>query len=236
MTVRDLISQSLKKLGVLSGSEAPSANEASDAFKALNLMVDSWSTQSLLINSKVQETFAFVPNQQSYQMGLGAPDFNTIRPQKIEDAIWQNPNGVSTLDLPIKIIPQKEWAEIVVPSITSTIPQYLFVNDTYPYSTLYFWPIPQVVNNLVLWSWKPLTNFASLDTVISLPPGYAKALLYNLAVDLASDYGRTVDQTILGEALGSKADIKRMNKKTILLSQDAAITKRHRVPNWRTGG
>lgn len=235
MTALDLISSSLRLLGVLASGENASANEANEGLIALNDMLDTWTTEQLLIFSKVTETFALVAGQQSYQMGTGAPDFNTPRPQRIENALWQQPTGSTNFNLQIEIINQDQWAAITTPQIQSNIPTKMFPNYTFPYATLYFWPIPQVVNNLILWSWKPPIDIAALTTTISLPPGYNKAMKYNLALELAPEFGAMPSPLVVSVAEESKAAIKRMNNKPILLSQDEALLPHKPVFNWLTG-
>lgn len=46
-TTRDLVISSLKRIGVISGIETPSADLAADALDRLNNLVESWSTESL---------------------------------------------------------------------------------------------------------------------------------------------------------------------------------------------
>lgn len=235
MTALDIISSALRKLGILAAGETASAGEANDALIALNDMVDTWSNEQLLIVSRVTETFPLVIGQQSYQMGTGAPDFNTARPQRIENALWQQTSGSTTVNLPIEIINQDQWAALTVPATQSNISTKLFPNYTYPYATLYFWPIPKAVNNLILWSWKPLSNISLLTSTVNLPPGYAKALKYNLALELAPDYGKSPSDLVVANAVESKAAIKRMNNKPILLGCDAAVLPQRPVFNYLTG-
>lgn len=235
MTALDLITSSLRLVGVLAGNEVPTANESTVGLQYLNDMVDSWSTQQMLIYAKVNETFALVANQQSYQMGTGAPDFNTARPQKIENAIWQQPQGATNYNLEIDIINQDQWAALTVPTTQSNIPTKLYVNYTFPYATLYFWPVPLQANNLILWSWKQLAEFAALTTAVSLPPGYNKALRYNLAVELAPEFGRTPSDLVITQAVDAKADIKRMNNRVTLMQADPAVIPRKPGFNWLTG-
>lgn len=235
MTTLDLITQSLRLIGVLAGNEVPSANESTTALQYLNDMVDSWSTQNMLIYAKVNETFPLVAGQQSYQMGTGAPDFNTARPQKIENAIWQQVQGSSVFNLEIEIINQDQWAALPVPNTQSNIPTKLFVNYTFPYATLYFWPIPLQANNFQMWSWKQLSDFSLLTSLVSLPPGYNKALRYNLAIELAPEFGKEPGPLIVAQATDSKADIKRMNNKPTLLQCDVATIPRKPGFNWLTG-
>lgn len=235
MTCLDLINGAMRLIGVLGSGETLANNEANDAFNALNDMIDTWSNEQLLIYVKAYETFPLVVNQQSYQMGTGAPDFNTVRPQKIEDINFQQVSGNTTVELPIEIINQDQWADLSVKTITSNLPTKLWVQDTFPYSTLWFWPIPTTTNNVIIWSWKPLTDITSLTTTIALPPGYNKALRYNLAVELAPEYGKQLDPIVIENAAESKAAIKRMNSKTLLLGMDAGLLPQKPTWNWFTG-
>lgn len=235
MTARDLITRTFRLISVLASTEVPTANEANEALLSLNEMVDSWSNQQLLIPSKVQEVFPLVASQQSYTMGVGG-NFNTSRPQKIENASIRTTTGSTTYDLPIEIINQDKWATITIKNVSSALPTKLFEQNTYPLDTIYLWPMPSDASkSVVLWSWKPLTTFTSLDTVVSLPPGYSKMIRYNLGVELAPEYSRQLDPIIIAQAVDMKADVKRMNNKTLLMGQDAAVMPGKASFNYLTG-
>lgn len=235
MTTLDLISSAMRLINVLGTGETPSATEANQAMSSLNDMLDAWTNDNLLIYAKAYETFPLVVNQQSYQMGTGAPDFNTTRPQSIEDINFQQVSGSTTVELPIQIINQDQWAAISVKTITSNLPTRMWPQYTYPYVILNFWPIPIITNNVIIWSWKPLINFGALTSVVSLPPGYSRALRYNLAVELAPEYGKTLDPVVASQAAGSKAALKRMNSRVDLMGMDPALLPQKSSWNWYTG-
>jgi hypothetical protein len=237
MTVLDLIQSAMRLANILGTGETASAVEANQAFDSLNDMIDTWSTEQLLIYAKAYETFPLVVNQQSYQMGNGAPDFNSSsgRPLKIEDINFQQVSGTTTVELPIDILSQDQWAAISVKTVTSNLPTKMWPEFTFPYTTLNFWPIPTVSNNVIIWSWKPLSDFTNLAAVIALPPGYNKALRYNLAVELAPEYGKTLDPVIISQATNSKAAIKRMNSRVDLMGVDDALLPQRSTWNWFTG-
>lgn len=237
MTILDLIQGSMRLINVLGTGETASSTEANQAFTSLNDMIDTWSTEQLLIYAKAHETFPLVVNQQSYQFGNGAPDFNSTsgRPQRIENINFQQVSGTTTMELPIEIINQDEWAGLSVKTITSNLPTKMWPEYTFPYATLNFWPIPSVTNNVIIWSWKPLSDFTALTSTIALPPGYNKALRYNLAVELAPEYGKTLDPVIIAQATNSKAAIKRMNSRVDLLGVDQALLPQKATWNWFTG-
>lgn len=235
MTTLDHIQSSMRLANILGQGETASSVEASQALQSLNDMLDTWSTENLLIYAKAYETFPLVVNQQAYQMGTGAPDFNTTRPQKIEEINFQQISGTTTLELPIEIINQDQWAAISVKTITSNLPTRMWPQYTYPNAILNFWPIPSITSNVIIWSWKPLTDFGALTTTITLPPGYSKAIRYNLAVELAPEYGKNLDPVVIAQATASKAAIKRMNSPTTLMGVDEALLPQKSTWNWYVG-
>ena len=234
-TARDLISSSLRLGGILASGETPSATEAQDALYSLNDMIEGWSTERLLVHAIKEETFSLTISKRTYSVGEGA-DFDTTRPIKIVRAVLRQVGSNQNTDIPIRIATFKEWSQIIAKDISSSIPLWLYSEGTFPNETINLWPIPSVANTLVLYLWKPLTQFASLDTVVSLPPGYSRALRYNLALELSFEYGREIAPSIIQVANKAKADIKRVNIKPQYLSGDSAILPRDPSFDWRTGG
>lgn len=236
MTALDLICASLRSIGVLASGEAPSASEATDGLTALNNLIDSWSTQSMLIPNQIAETFPLVASQQTYTMGVGG-NFNTSRPMSIIRANIQLTNESPVVELPMDILTMEQYAGIILKGTTSTFPLYLYNDNANPLANLSVWPVPTCsTNNLVLYSWKPLAELAALTTSIILPPGYMRALRYNLAIDLAPEYGRQVPEEVAAVAVQSLADIKRMNSRPRFLQVDDAVRASGGTYNWRTDG
>lgn len=225
----------MRLIGVLASGETPASSEANDAFKSLNAMLDNYSIQSLMVLSRVYEPFSLVVNQSVYEMGTGAPDFNTSRPQKIENINWIQTSGTTTVQLPIEIINQDQWAAIAVKTITSNLPTRMWPQYLFPYMKLNFWPVPSVAGQIVIWSWKPLTDIAALTTSLDLAPGYEDMLTYNLAIRLAPEYGKKPSELVLATAISSKADVKRMNIQPLLMGCDDGVLPKRSTWNWFTG-
>lgn len=234
-TALDLIAKSLKLLGVLASGENPSANEQSDALAVLNDLLDSWSNEQLLIPNKVREVFPLVTSQQTYTMGIGG-NFNTSRAQKIENCLIQLAQNSPVLEIPMSILMKDEYQAIILKNLASTFPLYMYPEGVFPIDNLNFWPIPNTgVNNVVLYSWKPLANIATITTAISLPPGYSRALRFALALELSSEYGRALPEVAVALAIEAKATIKRMNYRPTYLQVDKEIRAKPAVWNWLTG-
>lgn len=233
-TARDLLMSSLRLIGVLASGESLSSSEATDGLSALNNLLDSWSTENLLIPNKVREVFPLVPSQASYTMGT-AGNFNTTRPMQIEEAFIQLTSSNPVIELPVRILTKEQFASILIKQLSSTLPTDLYAEGTYPLETLNLWPVPSSVNNLVLYSSKPLAELTTLGTALSLPPGYERALRFNLALELSPEYGRAVPDVVALTASDSKANLKRQNAKPKYLRVDDALLARGAVWNWMTG-
>ena len=233
-TAQTVINGAARLIGVMAEGETLTAGQSNDALLALNEMIDSWSTESLLIFAEVIETFALVGGQQLYTWGATG-NWNSARPQDISRANIQVLGTPMLNEIPLEIINQDAWSGIQVKGVSSSIPTKLYNDGQIPLTNVYLWPIPSVANNIIFYSWKPLAQFANLATSFVFPPGYLKAMRYNLAVTLAPEYGKMPSELVLAGAAESKSSIKRMNIVEVLMSTDAAIAAHSKSFNWITG-
>lgn len=230
MTVRELIKGSLRLIGAISSGETPSAAEEADALSSLNDLLESWSAEGFLVHQIVREVFPLVASQQAYTIGVGG-NFNTARPMQIVEAgIIENGS-----EIPLEIITVQAWSEISIKTTTSNIPQKLYPQGSFPLEILSLWPVPSIANSLVTYSVKPLTAFAAVADNVSFPPGYARALRYNLALDMSPEYGRDPSAMIAMVAADTKADLKRKNIQPQMMSSDVSGMSGHNSFNIYTG-
>lgn len=218
-TVRDLITGSARLLGVIASGDSLPPNEMTDGLSALNDMLSSWSNNRLIVHKKVREEFSLVASQSSYTMGTGG-NFDTSRPVKVEYAAYMDGNVSPAIEIPIKVLTEAEWTQVPVKELTSSIPSAIYCEHTNPLEIINIYPVPSETRTLVLYSLKPLTSYSSLGDTVNLPPGYYRALRYNLALELAPEYGKEPSASILSVALESKADIQRINIEPAYLKSD----------------
>lgn len=228
-TWRDLIKGSLRLLGAISPGENISADEQADAFNTLKGMLDSWSTEKLVASVITREEFPLIASQSAYSMG-STGDFNTVRPLRVENAAILD-NGT---EIPMEILNAEQWAHVSQKDVQSTIPTRLYPEGTSPLETINLWPVPTATATLVLYTWKPLTALTNVSATISLPPGFERAIKYNLAIELAPEYGKSASAEVVATAQESKANIKRVNIKPVYVGVDPAITRGRRF-NILTG-
>lgn len=232
-TARGIIESSLRLIGALGTGETPQASDVNDGLETLNDMMDSWSAERLIIPSMTRETFPLVASQSAYTMGSGG-DFDTSRPIYIETILVQES---ASFEIPVKMLNSKQWSQILDKTVTSTLPTRFYVEPNNPLITINLFPVPSAVKTLVINSQKPLTNFSNLSTSETLPPGYTRALKYNLALELAPEYGVQPLPDVYRIARESKANIERNNITPHYLGMDEGLIGmgRGKTFNWLTG-
>lgn len=218
ITANDIINSALRVLQVAGSDVVLTANEANNGLDALNVMIDSWSTESLMLYHITKEQFSINPGVNPYTFGAGGL-FNSDRPVEIELATV----SVGGVDRPLKIVAYDDYAAILLKSVTSGYPQELYVDATFPQTNCYFYPIPNVSTTVTLYSRKALTQFSNLTSTFSLPPGYARALKYCLAIELAPEYQTSAGADVISLASVAKSNLKRVNKRVVTLQVDPAL-------------
>jgi hypothetical protein len=95
--------------------------------------------------------------------------------------------------------------------VTSTYPQVIFVNNTYPDIEMYIYPKPLRLLEWHFISVQELTSPAELATPLTFPPGYLRAFRYNLACEMAPEFGVEPSPQVQRIAMYSKRNLKRIN-------------------------
>jgi len=217
-TALDIISGAFRLLQVASPDVDLSAEEANSALDALNLMIESWDNESLMMYHITKESFVLTPNKNPHTIGTGG-DFNTSRPTAIEAATLT----VNGLDYDVKPMAYDDWAAIRLKSLATIYSEYLYLDATFPLGNVYLHPISRAASTLTIYCRKPLTEFTSLTSTFSLPKGYARAMKYGLAIELAPEYQATAGDDVKGLFIAAKAGIKRTNKRPITSRIDPAL-------------
>jgi len=220
-TAGDQINSALRLIGQLAEAETPSAAASQDALAALNQMIDSWNTERLAVFSTQDQVFDWPPNVLSRTLGPSG-DFVGNRPILLDDATYfiDTASGIS---YGIKIINQQQYDGIAVKTVTSTYPQVIWVNMSYPNIEMYVYPKPTKVLEWHFISVEELTKPALLSTTLAFPPGYLRAFKYNLACEIAAEFGVEPPPQVQRIAMTSKRNLKRINNPDDVMSIPYAI-------------
>jgi hypothetical protein len=220
-TAGDQINGALRLIGQIAEGEQPSVATAQDALNAMNQMLDSWSTERLAVFSTQDQVFTWPASTLSRTLGPTG-DFVGNRPILLDDSTYFR-DASTGVSFGIKIINQQQYNGIAVKTVTSTYPQVLWVNMNYPDIEMYVYPVPTKALEWHFVSVTELTQPATLDTVLSFPPGYLRAFKYCLACEIAAEFGVEPSQQVSRIAMSSKRTLKRINNPDDIMSLPYSI-------------
>ena len=220
-TAGDQINRALRLLGVLAEGETPSAATSQDGLTALNQMIESWNTERLSVFSTQDQIFTWPAGQITRTLGPSG-NFSGNRPVLLDEATYYRDAGTN-VSYGIKFINQQQYDGIAVKTVTSTYPQVIFVNMTYPDVTMTVYPQPTRDLEWHFVSVQELSNPATLATNLTFPPGYLRAFVYNLAMEIAPEFGVEPSPQVTRIAMTSKRNLKRINNPDDVMSMPYAI-------------
>ncbi len=222
-------------LGAIAGGETPTATEAADAFRRLNLLLETWRLERMLIYA-IDEVTKVLTGASSYTIGPSA-DINTTRPVALERAGQRLAGTSPTLELPLEPLTDEEYEGLALKGLTSSVARWIYLDRAYPIATVRTWPVLPAGDTLALYVLHPLTAFASLDTTVALPPGFELAIQTNLSIELVSMFRDcTLTEALIAQATRSKALLKVSNARERLLRLPAGLpTGRHGGGSSRAG-
>ena len=220
-TVRELLNDTHRLLNLTaSGNVVPEVNYQ-DNLRTLNQMLDSWNTERLSVFSTQDQVFTWPAGVLSRTLGPTG-DFVGNRPVLLDDSTYFR-DASTGISYGIKFINQQQYDGIVVKTVTSTFPQVIFVNNTFPDIEMFIYPRPTRALEWHFISVEELTEPATLRTVLSFPPGYLRAFRYNLACELAPEFGIEPLPQVQRIAMTSKRNLKRINNPDDIMSMPYSI-------------
>lgn len=205
-TANDIIVTSLKLIGQLGQGETASDADITDGLEALNTMLDSWRINRLNVYRLNEISFTLTANKSSYTIGDGG-EFDTERPVNVQSAfIRQN-----SIDYPMYVLPKAAYDSISDKMIVSNLPYQLYYEPAYPLGTVFLYPVPSATNDLHMDVWQTLQQFNTLTEELSLPPGYERAIKYNLASEISPLFGVEAPPRVDRIAAQSLGDVRDVN-------------------------
>lgn len=210
-TVSELIHSSMRLIGAIAAGELLETKELDDAFVSLNQMLSSWNTEGASLVGR-KRSLVSVGDTNTYALAE--------RPVKIEAASA----SISGVDSAIDIVDAAGWEAIPIPekAMRSIFIRKLYCDYLFPSSSVYIWPTPRLFGTMELWIYATMPAFTTLSETITLPAGYEAGLRFNLAVALAPEYGRPLDQAVIAQAQNFKASLVQLNTANQMRSQALA--------------
>lgn len=237
ITARRLIERAFKKAGITTINESPTDLESKDALDEMISMLSSWANDSTLAVFRVWETFPLESGKKEYIIGpndTGLPDdesgidFITSRPIDIKAATVK----FSNVDYDVGIISDETYINGISVKTNRGIPSLLNYDNGYPLAKIRLYPVPSSNYELFILSEKSLDQITSLNSAIDFPPGWHDAIIYNLAMRLAPEYGQPVSGELKMFADEALANIRRAVLKNRSLDVGVGFRKLNIYDGW----
>ena len=226
-TPSDIIAAALVKAKVYAVGEQILDADMAQGLQSLNVMLDSWSNETLTVFANLTQTFTLVPGTQAYTIGPGGT-WSGTRPLSID----QGPGVAFITDTSgnrydVAVVPQDRWNQIGLISSNSDLPDTMFYDPQFPLGIINIFPIPLIGYQFTFTCLLPLLDLASPSTLINLPPGYQKAMEDNLAIELEPFFPTAeLTRNLIEMAAKSKGNVKRTNTKWLQAIFDGEIVSR----------
>lgn len=233
-TVGGIIRAAMRKARILAPGEPIPDDEGPDAKEAFTLMVDAWSTEQLLIPIVSEVTHLLQSNASIYTIGIHP----TTPPEPLTHI--ETPRPLSILSAFIRDEHETDYIQEVIDVETfsrisrktnGSRPSRFYVRKGWPLNTILFESVPYADETLHLDVIQPLAGIlptANLTDAVFLPEGYKQTLIYNLAIVLADEWGKSVTNTVAVMATEGKKWLKRNNGREITLGMDRAVATQRR--------
>lgn len=204
-TAADIITLSLKDIGVLDESETPSAALLADSLTTLNQMLAQWQVSENYVYAQQDVTFN-PTGAESYTIGTGGT-INVAAPPQIDYAFLR----VSDVDYPIEILNTFEAYQLgITYKPVTTYPEVLYYNPSYSLGKIYLYPRPNT-GTMHLGMTVALPIYTAAANAINIPPEYELAIRYSLSELLASMTGTILRPDIAAIAQRARRIVKRNN-------------------------
>lgn len=191
-TAQEFCDDALALIGEVASGQTPSAEDRAIVLRTLNRLIDSYSASGVAIPSlTLDNSVTLAGAAESYTLGT--------RPLGIKSASIRAANGVSK---PAQVVDAAGWGAVEDKTRTGIYAEVLYCDFGHPSAKVYVSPKPSA-GTLELQVYRALTAGLVAETAIAFPPGYERALLNALAIDISSMFGRPVPESVA--AVGSEA-------------------------------
>ena len=141
----EVITDSLKLIGVVAGHEVPTTDEQTDAFARLNELIDSWGTHAQThVRARSRDVVPLVVGQQTYTVGAGGDVDVAPAPMTLDAASYVTDAARADRDIPCDLATDQAAIGVAQKTLTGSPPQVAPATARVPLGTLWVWPVPTV--------------------------------------------------------------------------------------------
>lgn len=184
----DIITRALRKIGVIAEGQTASATQLSEGAESLGPLVQEMVSLGMPLWKRVDYLLTLRSGVSRYTFGVGQTT-NTPFPVKILEATLEQGNSGSQIDVDIK--PSYDFN--LLPSNSSGTVVCMKYQPLINYGIIDVWPTPNTNDQVLTLTYtEPFDVFSSGTDTADFPQEWQNALIYQLALLLADDYGLAI--------------------------------------------
>lgn len=185
LTRDQIITRALRKIGVIGEGVAASATQISEGAEVLGPLVQEMQTLGMPLWKRRDYPLTLVSGQNTYTLGVGQTT-NIPFPLKISEAVLQQ--GTSSSQIEVEIKPSFDFN--LLPSYATGTVVSMKYQPFINYGVVTVWPTPNTSDQvLTLTFQQPFDIFNASGDTADFPQEWQNALIYQLALLLADEYG-----------------------------------------------
>lgn len=204
----DIITYALRKLGVIDIGVTPDPVIITNSALALNMMIKSWIAKGVKLWTISELTVPLVNAKNLYTMGVVGTDVITNKPMRLLQAWLRNVAVTPSNDIPLQLLAKHDY-NILGSKLSTGIPNSVFLDVLRDTASLYTYPTPDITAatnmQLHLVVQRPLLDVALATDNVDFPTEWLTAIGWNLAAELATDFGVDAERLQYIEAKATKA-------------------------------
>ena len=215
VTAEQLIGAALQEIGALAPGEPVSNDDNPWVLQKLQRIIDTYNAKRTMVYANIFSTFTIVANLAPHTIGPTGTFVINQRPVEIPSiGLILNNTSPDQVEIPLTPRDKDWWANQRVKNVTSTIPTDFYYEPTWPLGSIFFWPVPNQVNNVLIQSRTVITEVTNYAQSFTMPPGYWDLIVYALAVSLGPSYERPISPDLRGLLLEAVRAVQSNNIKS----------------------
>lgn len=188
LTRDQIILAAVRKLGVVADGQTLSTENYNNGASALNVLIGEFRTLGMPLWARQSYTITPVASTSSYNIGSGQT-INTPYPVKLLQAYRNDTSSSSRVQM--DIVPDYNFN--MLPSSSSGLPIQISYTPRVNYGVLKMWPTPDSTaasgSTVTIVYQRPTEYTSASGDTMDIPEEWLKAVIFQLAVDLAPEWG-----------------------------------------------
>ena len=191
----DLIKAAMQEIGSLAPGEIPSNEDQAWVLQKLQRLIDTYNALRTMVFASQFVQFTLVAGLAPHTIGPTGTFQVNQRPVEIPSIGLILTNG-SSVEIPLHPRDKDWWAAQSIKGLTSTLPTDYYYEPDWPNGSLFFWPVPTAVNNVLVQSRQVMAELKAYNAAYTMPPGYWNLTVYELAIEIGPSFERPTSQDL----------------------------------------